>query len=109
MVELRVYAWYLQELCRTLAGNVCPLLTITDFSAEGRESRQQGEGQGGKRGVVVTARVHPGETNSSWMMDGLVSFLTSDSAHAQVWGGWRWCAGVGWVEMVCCDHSHHLL
>ena len=19
----------------------------------------------------------------------------------QVWGRWRWCAGVGWVEMVC--------
>ena len=68
----------MQELCRTLAGNVCPLLTITDSSNE------QEEGGGAKRGVVITARVHPGETNSSWMMEGLIAFLTSDSAHAHV-------------------------
>lgn len=37
-----------------------------------------------KRGVVVTARVHPGESNSSWMMKGLLDFLTSNSAIAQV-------------------------
>lgn len=35
-------------------------------------------------GVVITARVHPGETNSSWMMEGLIDFLTSESEHAMV-------------------------
>lgn len=35
-------------------------------------------------GVVITARVHPGETNSSWMMQGLIDFLTSECAHAHV-------------------------
>ena len=33
---------------------------------------------------MVTARVHPGETNSSWMMEGLIDFLTSDCDHAKV-------------------------
>ena len=34
--------------------------------------------------VVVTARVHPGESNSSWMMKGLLDFLCSDSPDAKV-------------------------
>jgi len=37
-----------------------------------------------KKGVVVTARVHPGETNASWMMKGLLDFLLADSADAKV-------------------------
>lgn len=37
-----------------------------------------------RAGVLVSARVHPGETNSSWMMQGLIDWLTSDAAHAKV-------------------------
>lgn len=39
-----------ESLCKTPAGNQCPLLTITDF-------RKQGEK---KPAVIFTARVHPG-------------------------------------------------
>lgn len=48
-------------LCYTLAGHRCDLLTITDFSspADVVASREC---------VVITARVHPGETCASWMM-----------------------------------------
>lgn len=39
-----------ETLCKTLLGNVLPLLTLTNFSAEPRN----------RPTVVLTARVHPG-------------------------------------------------
>lgn len=37
-----------------------------------------------KKAVVVTARVHPGESNASWMMEGFLNFLLGDSDDAQL-------------------------
>lgn len=37
-----------------------------------------------KKAVVVTARVHPGESNSSWMMKGFLDFVTGSSPDAKV-------------------------
>ncbi|XP_053305224.1 cytosolic carboxypeptidase 2, partial [Spea bombifrons] len=67
----------IRSLCRSLAGNTVYLLTITSPSANLSEAAK-------KRAVVVTARVHPGETNGSWMMKGFLDFLLSDSPDAQV-------------------------
>ena len=62
-------------LCTSLAGNPVPLLTITDFS--------DGPAAVALRPfVVLSARVHPGETNSSWMMRGLLDTLTSSAPVA---------------------------
>nr|CCA14438.1 APS kinase/ATP sulfurlyase/pyrophosphatase fusion protein putative [Albugo laibachii Nc14] len=66
------------ELCLTLAGNVCDLLTITS------PARSRGTPYDQRRIVVISARVHPGEANSSWMVKGMIDHLTSSSFEAQV-------------------------
>lgn len=53
-------------LAKSLAGEDCHLLTITSRTGDFSQ----------RRGVVLTARVHPGETVSSWMMRGVLWFLT---------------------------------
>ncbi|XP_017888691.1 cytosolic carboxypeptidase 2-like [Ceratina calcarata] len=66
----------LRLLCRTLAGNGVYYLTIT-APAYDEELRR-------KRGIVITARVHPGETPSSWTMKGIIDFLTGESDQARM-------------------------
>ncbi|KAL3667568.1 hypothetical protein V7S43_007122 [Phytophthora oleae] len=65
------------ELCQSLAGNACDLLTIT---SPGKDGLLQDE----RRIVVLSARVHPGEPNSSWMMQGMLDYLTGPSTGAVI-------------------------
>eukprot|EP00741_Cyanophora_paradoxa_P007187 tig00001085_g6954.t1 len=64
-----------QVLCYTNAGRPCDLLTIT--------SPGDAEAVAQRRVAVLTARVHPGESNASWIMKGVLDFLTGNSAEAQ--------------------------
>jgi hypothetical protein len=64
------------QLCRTVCGNRCDLLTITNPCVDETELLQ-------RRVVVYSARVHPGETSSSFIMHGIIDFLTSDESEAQ--------------------------
>lgn len=60
------------ELCKTLAGNSVPLLTITALPLKSDRPY-----------IFLTARVHPGESNSSWVMKGTLDFLLSNKSLAQ--------------------------
>ena len=64
-------------LCKTLAGNNCDVLTITNFSIQPAMLAT-------RKHVVITGRVHPGESNASWMMRGTLEFLTGDSLEAKL-------------------------
>uniref|UniRef100_A0A183C1J9 Peptidase_M14 domain-containing protein n=1 Tax=Globodera pallida TaxID=36090 RepID=A0A183C1J9_GLOPA len=56
-----------QRLASTLCSNVVPLLTVTASPLNVRS----------REFVLITARVHPGEANSSWIMQGVFNFLLS--------------------------------
>jgi murein tripeptide amidase MpaA len=36
-----------------------------------------------KKGIFFSARVHPGESNSSWIMKGLIDYLVSQTPEAK--------------------------
>ena len=71
-------------LCSTLAGNTCPLITITE-DIELYEKCLLGfhTNLKSKKAVVLTSRVHPGETNSSYVIKGSIDFLLSNSHQAR--------------------------
>ena len=37
----------------------------------------------GKNEIIINGRVHPGESNSSWVIQGLLSYLLSNSESSQ--------------------------
>ncbi|KAM5303226.1 cytosolic carboxypeptidase 3-like [Glossophaga mutica] len=66
----------IRVLCHTIARNMVYVLTITAPSKNG-DSRK-------RKAVILTARVHPGETNSSWIMKGFLDFILGGSRDAQL-------------------------
>ncbi|XP_048691315.2 cytosolic carboxypeptidase 3 isoform X3 [Caretta caretta] len=64
-------------LCHSLARNIVYVLTITSPSESGKEAKR-------KAAVILTARVHPGETNSSWIMKGFLDYILGNSGNAQL-------------------------
>ena len=58
-----------QTLCETLAGNLCEYLSITGPGNPNEKAK--------RKGVFISARIHPGESNSSHIMKGVIEFLTS--------------------------------
>lgn len=63
-------------LCRTIAGNKVEYITITGKNHP--DVKQE------RKGIFLSARIHPGESNSSWMMKGIIDFLVSNCPEAKV-------------------------
>ena len=63
-------------LCHSIGGNRCDYLTITSSNIP--------EYTKDRKGVVLSARAHPGEAVGSWMMQGAVEFLLSESREASL-------------------------
>lgn len=63
-------------LCKSLAGNDVDVLIITNFNSEPIELSL-------RKSVILTSRVHPGESNSSWIMQGAIDYLVSDEETAK--------------------------
>lgn len=62
-----------ETLCKSMSGLDVPLITITNFTSKDKMKKDY---------VVIAARVHPGETPSSWVMEGVLRYLLSDNEVA---------------------------
>ena len=62
-------------LCKTIAGNDCDMIIVTNFASEQEAIAE-------RPAVILTGRIHPGESNSSWIVEGLIDFLVGNDAHA---------------------------
>lgn len=63
-----------QVLCGTLTGNPCYLVTITSTTCS-NDNRPY---------IFLCSRVHPGESNASWVMKGVLDFLLSNKITARL-------------------------
>lgn len=70
--------FYRNTLCRSLAGNKVEFLTVTS-----KDKDPTSEKALAKKGIFISSRVHPGESNASWMMKGLIDFLVSSAPEAK--------------------------
>jgi cytosolic carboxypeptidase protein 2/3 len=65
-----------RKLCRSIARNRVDYITITD--------RETTDNKYKRKGVLLTARMHPGEVVGSWMINGAIEFLTSSDPEADL-------------------------
>lgn len=66
-----------RTLCQTIAGNNCDMLIITNFTTDQDAIKN-------RKGVVISGRVHPGETGASYMMKGLIDYLSGPTLNAKI-------------------------
>lgn len=74
-ISLGQHLWYTRKLmCLTLSGLPVPILTVTAGKNIGKPMKK-------REGIFLTSRVHPGETNSSFVFMGMLEMLTKPNCH----------------------------
>jgi len=63
-----------KTLCQTIAGNDCDYLVVTDYDEEGKKVDKEN-----KKTIMITSRVHPGETMASYIVEYIIDYLTGPS------------------------------
>ena len=63
-------------ICKTIAGNDCEMLIITNFYSDPEDIAQ-------RKAIMISGRVHPGESNASWIVEGIIDYLVSDLEGAK--------------------------
>lgn len=53
------------------------MLIITSFNSDTEAIKH-------RKGIVISSRVHPGESNSSYMMKGIIDYLTGPTLNAKI-------------------------
>ena len=64
-------------LCKSLGGNEVDMLIVTNFLSDPVDIAV-------RKSVILTGRVHPGESNASYMMNGVIDFLVGDDPAAEL-------------------------
>ncbi|CAH8648481.1 unnamed protein product [Schistosoma rodhaini] len=67
--------FHIQQLTSTILSNPVPLITITQTPDSSDESTNINQ----RPYIILTCRVHPGESNSSWIMKGIIEQLLSNN------------------------------
>jgi len=52
------------------------MLIVTNFYSDPEDIAQ-------RKAIILTGRVHPGETNASWIVEGLIDYLVSNDEGAK--------------------------
>ena len=63
-------------MCKSLAGNDVDMLIVTNFTSDPQDIAV-------RKAAILTSRVHPGESNASFMMKGVIDFLISEDENAK--------------------------
>jgi murein tripeptide amidase MpaA len=64
------------ELSKTIAGNSVDLLMITNFASSQ-------DAIADRKCIIISSRVHPGESNASFIMEGFLDFIVSNEKEAK--------------------------
>lgn len=67
-IQTRDIQYERRMLCRSVSGLPLPVITVTSKRNKGLEYRK-------RQAICFTCRVHPGETNSNFVLDGFLNSL----------------------------------